>query len=135
MVEFIKRKKGLLVTLLIGVAAAVLVIAYESSLLEWNRTNVLRMVSDGLFVPGIFLCCAGLLALIATAGAFDGFSYLMQSLVWNFSPRTHKFKDRKSYPDYKKEKQKKRTKEERPPRYILITGVCFLILSFLVAVI
>jgi hypothetical protein len=135
MMEFIKKKKGVLITILIGVVAAVLVIVYESSLLEWNRTNVLRMVSDGLFVPGIFLCCAGLLALIATAGAFDGFSYLMQSLVWNFSPRTHKFKDRKSYLDYKKEKQKKRTEDGRPPRYILITGVCFLILSFLVAVI
>jgi hypothetical protein len=135
MVEFIKRKKGLLITILIGVAAAVLVIAYESSLLEWNRTNVLRMVSDGLFVPGIFLSCAGLMTMIATAGAFDGFSYLMQSLVWNFSPRTHKFKDRKSYLDYKKEKQKKRSEEERSPRYILITGVCFLLLSFVIAVI
>jgi hypothetical protein len=135
MMEFIKKKKGLLATILIGVVAAALVIVYESSLLEWNRTNVLRMVSDGLFVPGIFLCCAGLMALIATAGAFDGFSYLMQSLVWNFSPRTHKFKDRKSYLDYKKEKQKKRSEEERSPRYILIIGVCFLVLSFLVAVI
>jgi hypothetical protein len=134
MIEFIKKKKGLVVTLLIGVVAAVLVIVYESSLLEWNRTNVLRMVSDGLFVPGMFISCAGLLTLVATEGGFDGISYLMQSLVWNFSPRSHRFKDRKSYLDYKKEKQKKRTEDGRPPRYILITGVCFLLLSFLVAV-
>jgi hypothetical protein len=133
MIEFIRKKKGVLITLLIGVGMAVLIIVYESSLLEWNRTNVLRMVSDGLFVPGIFISCAGLLTMIATAGAFDGFSYLMQSLVWNFSPRTHKFKDRKSYLDYKKDKQKKRTEDGRPPRYILVTGVFFLLLSFVTA--
>jgi hypothetical protein len=71
---------------------------------------------------------------IASAGLFDAFTFLANSLVWTFSPRKGAFEKRRKYFDYKLEKEKKRAKGEKTHRHVFITGVIFLLLSALAAI-
>jgi hypothetical protein len=130
-----EKYKGPLRTLLIALAVGGLVIWYETRFFEWDRAGTLRMISDGLFVPGIFLTCFGVMLLVADAGGFDALGFLGHSMVSIFSPRKNKFEARMNYLEYKMERQKKRIEHGKPPVYIPLIGVVLLVLSIILAVI
>jgi hypothetical protein len=92
------------------------------------------MLSDGTFVAGVMLVGIGAMSIIASAGLFDAFTFLASSIVWTFSPRKNAFNKRMHYFDYKLEKAKKRANGEKSYRHIFITGVIFLLLSLVMAV-
>jgi hypothetical protein len=132
MKKFWNRWGGYVLAAGAGLAAGGLVIWYE--VVSYATTpGILHLASDGLFVPGIFLCSFGVLTLVAGAGGFDGLSYLLSSLRRLFSPRSSSFEARVQYLDYKLEKQKKRTREEKKPGALLVVGIIFVVISLVLA--
>jgi hypothetical protein len=133
MIQFIKKHKRELVTVLLALAVALAVIVYESALLDGTAENVLRMMSDGAFVSGIFFTCFGLLFLIASAGGFDALTFLFSNLRSVFSPRKNALSGRMTYMDYKLKKAADREEKGRPPVCVAATGVVFIAVSVLLA--
>jgi hypothetical protein len=133
MIQFIKKHKRELVTVLLALAVALAVIVYESALLDRTAENILRMMSDGAFVSGIFFTCFGLLFLIASAGGFDALTYLFSNLRSVFSPRKNALSGRMTYMDYKLKKAADREEKGRPPVCVAATGIVFIAVSVLLA--
>jgi hypothetical protein len=133
MMQFLKKHKGVLLTILAELLVCGGIMWYEARFYEWNLATFLRLLSDGMFVAGIFTAGIGALAWVAHAGALDAFSYLISSLRWTFSPRKNALDSRKHYFEYRMEKQKKRVENGKPPVYILVAGVVFLGLAILLA--
>jgi hypothetical protein len=133
MVRFLNRHKQELVTVLLALALAAVVVAYESTLLERTAENILRMISDGFFVSGICFTGFGLLLLIANAGGFDAFAYLVSNLRSVFSPRKNALSGRMTYMDYKLKKAADREEKGKPPVRVAVTGIVFVAVSVVLA--
>jgi hypothetical protein len=133
--NFWKKYGAFAGTILTAAVIAVCVFVYESQYFDRTVHSVLRMVSDAAFVSGIFLAGFGLMNVIAGAGGFDSFAYLLSNMRWVFSPRKASFESRMSYVDYKLKKEKKRKEEEKRPSHMLAVGVVLLALSFLLAIV
>jgi hypothetical protein len=130
--------KNYIKTAFSGLIVCIIVICYESQFFGWDYAGILRKLSDATFVAGVMLVGIGAMSIIASAGLFDAFTFLASSLVWTFSPRKNAFNKRMHYFDYKLEKAKKRAygknSKRKPYRHIFITGVVFLLLSLVMAV-
>lgn len=133
--RFWKKHKGAGSTVLLALLVMGVVIWYESGFYDWNLRNAVRMLSDGMFVPGVALACVGAVLLVAGSGGFDGLAYIHYTTMRVLSPGKKKFKSRKQYLDYKMEKEKKRAENGKPPKYILGIGAAFLGMSILLAMI
>jgi TM2 domain-containing membrane protein YozV len=133
MARFWNRHKQKLVTVLLAFALAAVVAYYESTLLERTAENILRMISDGIFVSGICFLGIGLLLLIANAGGFDAFAYLVSNLRSVFSPRKNALSGRMTYMDYKLKKAAGREESGKPPVRVAVTGAVFVAMSVLLA--
>jgi hypothetical protein len=133
MVRFLNRHKQALVTVLLALALAAVVVVYESTLLERTAENILRMISDGIFVSGICFTGFGLLLLITNAGGFDAFAYLVSNLRSVFSPRKNALSGRMTYMDYKLKKAADREEKGKPPVRVAVTGIVFVAVSVVLA--
>lgn len=127
---FWKKYHGPIITVLLAAAVCGIVICYEAGYYEWNRQNVFRILSDGLFVSGSLFTCFGVMMWISGAGGFDGILYLGHMVLRIFHPFKEKFESRMQYLDFKRERRKKK----KSPLYIPVTGIVFCGLSLAAAV-
>ena len=90
-----------------------------------ESAEVLRILCDAFFVPGIMLFSFGVLAFCAYGGVFDMVSYGFRSLLVMFTP-FRKPENHMKYFEYKLMREKTRT---RPRPVALIIGTVLLLLA------
>ncbi len=110
----------------IGALMAFLVMQNEGlfSLDDGELIDIVAILCDAFFVPGIFLASVGSLVWISTTGFFDAVGYAFSvagHILLPFIKGRHA-----SYYDYKTEKAERRGKT---PVYIFIVGAFYLVLS------
>jgi hypothetical protein len=132
--QWLKKRKAFGLAFLLAWIPAMLVFFYESSLSGEEAFGILRRLSDGAFVSGIFFTGFGLLSLIAGAGGFDAFSFLIRNLRAVFTPKKNVFESRSTYLDYRLEREKARAEKGKAKPDLLIVGLIFLALSLIFAV-
>lgn len=93
----------------------------------WNYDDgkqVLRILSDAFFVPGVILAGVGLLIFASNGGAFDMLSYAFIRFcdLFRRDVRNKKYKDFYEYREAKKDKK-------RGMAFMLIVGVIFIALA------
>lgn len=97
----------------------------EGLFIAKEPVDIAAILCDAFFVPGIMLTMIGALLWISTTGLFDSIGYAVQVAGHTLLPFLFK-SDKKSYYDYKTEKDEKRV---RIPSFIFIVGAFFLLLS------
>ena len=110
-----------------GIALAVFgaVAASKGLFTAQDSRQILYILCDAFFVPGIFLFCFGVLAFCAYGGVFDMLAYGAHSLLVLFTPFRKPEKHQKYY-EYKLMKDARR---QKPKPRTLILGACFLLLA------
>ena len=116
----------LVISIATGLVIAALVGWRQGLFRAGSAAEAYRYLCDAFFVPAAVLVCAGLLSYIAYGGFFDIFSYGVSKVKHMFLPFTRSGKKDKSYLEYHRDKQEKRTK---PRYYTLKVGLCFLMLA------
>ena len=102
----------------------------------WSQTEtkqIIRFLSDGFSITGIFFVSFGALCFCSAQGAFYGVSYMFHILfsTHNWSPKTP-FKEKMKYADYVEEKK---GKAKPVPAYILIVGAGFFLIGIIFMII
>ena len=110
---------------LIGALLACWVMNIEGLFLIDVPSEIAAILCDAFFVPGILLTMVGCLIWIATTGFFDSIGYAVKVGMHIILPFFNKG-ERKSYYDYKMEKDEKRGKT---PIFVFIVGAFYLVLS------
>lgn len=121
-------KKKLLhygICFIIGALIAYWVMNIEGLFLLTVHSEIAAVLCDAFFVPGILLTMVGCLIWISTTGFFDSIGYAVSVGIHLLLPFINKG-ERKSYYDYKVEKDEKRGKT---PIFIFIVGLFYLLLS------
>ena len=86
--------------------------------------EIMNILCNAFFIPGLLLVLSGVLMWIASTGFFDSLGYAGRTAAHMFVPFMKP--DRKSYYDYKEEKAQKRGKV---PYYIMIVGAAYILVS------
>ncbi len=119
------------VTVITGLLLGVLVLNtanFFSDAPTMAADDLMKVLCNALFVPGILLFLFGCLAWIAYTGFFDGLAYGVSIAVHALLPFMARSKERpQNYYDYKMEKSEKRAK--RPDFVLLIVGGAFMLVS------
>ena len=99
-----KYHRALLVSFLVGTAAACMISLWQSGF--WDP---LAAWSNGFFTVAVLWCGAGLLLLISLFGGFDSFGYISYRLRRAFSRRTREQNPaQESYYDYAKRRREEK---------------------------
>lgn len=93
--------------------------------------ELFRQLSDFFFVTGTLCTGLGVLSMVSAAGGFDGLSYLFYSLRVRFSTSKTRWESRKSFYDYRIERQQKK---KRSPKPFLTIGLIEIALAVVFAV-
>lgn len=123
-----KRKRPAMAWLItggIGFAAFAALAAGRGAFSADEPAQVLSILCDAFFVPGILLFSFGLLGLCAYGGVFDMVSYGFRSLLVMFTP-FKKPENHVKYYEYRLMKEKLRTK---PRPVALVVGLVMLLLA------
>lgn len=115
-----------------ALAVAAAVVLYESSLYESMGFQMqMHVWCDGFFVSAVVFLGIGALVWISELGGFGAMGYLFYMTASIFSPRKKRFEERKSYYDFLREKEEKRTQKHPASRIWLITGGADMLLATL----
>lgn len=123
---------GWIVAAVVAAGIVWLVYEYEVSYYGITRGNQVRFIGDGFFVAAVLYLGIGALVWIANLGGLNGLRYLTYQVVTIFTPKKHRFEERKSYYDFLRERDKKGKTDNK----VLLTvgGVC-LLASIILAVV
>lgn len=131
-------KKQVLIQYTISFVIAVVICAavalYELQSYGNTPVNRIRFLCDGFFVSAVLFMGFGVMLWISQAGGFHAFSYLLYSVRYTFTPVKAHFEDRKSYYEYKLEKESRRSDNKLRWRLLLVGTVCLLVSLLLLAV-
>lgn len=110
----------------IGLLIAFAVAVSKNIFFAKELVDVIEILIDSFFVPGILLFCFGLLVLATNGGTFDMLAYGMARFISLFKkePNDVKFKTFHEYTLAKHE-------ENRPFGYLVIVGLIFIIISII----
>ena len=89
-----------------------------------NTTEVMLILCDAFFVPGILLTMFGALVWVAQTGFFDAIAYAFRTASHIILPFVNR--DRKTFYDYKIDRAEKR---KSTPYFILVVGMGYLLVS------
>lgn len=110
---------------ILGAFIAYLVMDAEGAFLIWGETaEVMSILCDAFFVPGILFTMFGALFWLANTGFFDAIGYAFRTAAHVILPFIHS--ECKTFYDYKEEKAEKRA---TTPYFIFVVGACYLALS------
>lgn len=114
------------ITSLIGLIFAFLIAYFKGVFLQTETTEVMRILCDAAFVPGVIIGSVGLLILVSAGGAFDMLAYGVRSLFVVFlrNPATRKYKD---YYEYRQAQKGKK----RSFAYLAIVGGAFIFIALI----
>ena len=124
---------GLIICLVINGLMAFLVSLIRISSLTTEQIDYLLVLTDGFTVSGGLMCLFYLLVFVSDEGAFDMLSYSIQ-LVWNvtFHKNVRETKLPKTYAEYR---AMKRSKPRLNLRFILYSGLLYLIIGLIIWII
>lgn len=129
-----KEKAKSYISWLIAIAVAAVVVGvvygYEISNYGFTKAGAVRFIGDGFFVAAVLYLGIGALVWISNIGGMNGLHYLLYQVVTLFTPRNHRFEERKSYYDFLNERDKKGKRDNKC--LLIIGGIC-LILSVILA--
>ena len=124
MKSFLKKAVPYVVSAVVGMVVFTIIVCTQKI---WNYDDgkqVLRILSDAFFVPGVILAGVGLLIFASNGGAFDMLSYAFIRFcdLFRRDVRNKKYKDFYEYREAKKDKK-------RGMAFMLIVGVIFIALA------
>ena len=124
MKSFLKKAVPYVVSAVVGMVVFTIIVCTKKI---WNYDDgkqVLRILSDAFFVPGVILAGVGLLIFASNGGAFDMLSYAFIRFfdLFRRDVRNKKYKDFYEYREAKKDKM-------RGMAFMLIVGVIFIALA------
>lgn len=124
MKSFLKKAVPYVVSAVVGMVVFTIIVCTKKI---WNYDDgkqVLRILSDAFFVPGVILAGVGLLIFASNGGAFDMLSYAFIRFfdLFRRDVRNKKYKDFYEYREAKKDKK-------RGTAFMLIVGVIFIALA------
>lgn len=118
----------------VGLIIALLYAVFAAQVFQQTETReVLRGISDSFLLPGVILFAVGGLSWVASKGFFDLPGYAVHSLFGFFIP-DREDSDRASSHSFYEYKQKKDQKGRHWLPFVLLSGVFFLLLSILFAI-
>ena len=124
MKSFLKKAVPYVVSAVVGMVVFTIIVCTKKI---WNYDDgkqVLRILSDAFFVPGVILAGVGLLIFASNGGAFDMLSYAFIRFfdLFRRDVRNKKYKDFYEYREAKKDKK-------RGMAFMPIVGVIFIALA------
>lgn len=124
MKSFLKKAVPYVVSAVVGMVVFTIIVCTKKI---WNYDDgkqVLRILSDAFFVPGVILAGVGLLIFASNGGAFDMLSYAFIRFcdLFRRDVRNKKYKDFYEYREAKKDKK-------RGMAFMLVVGVIFIALA------
>lgn len=124
MKSFLKKAVPYVVSAVVGMVVFTIIVCTKKI---WNYDDgkqVMRILSDAFFVPGVILAGVGLLIFASNGGAFDMLSYAFIRFfdLFRRDVRNKKYKDFYEYREAKKDKK-------RGMAFMLIVGVIFIALA------
>lgn len=124
MKSFLKKAVPYVVSAVVGMVVFTIIVCTKKI---WNYDDdkqVLRILSDAFFVPGVILAGVGLLIFASNGGAFDMLSYAFIRFcdLFRRDVRNKKYKDFYEYREAKKDKK-------RGMAFMLTVGVIFIALA------
>ena len=120
-----KTAKKYLITLLSGLAVAALIAWSKDLFSQPEPAMIFHILTDSFFVVGVVITSAGLLIFSSNEGTFDMLSYGVQAFADMFRKKSQKKYE--TYYDFKEARAGKKI----PFGFLLISGVAFLAVSFL----
>lgn len=124
MKEFLKKALPYIISAVIGIVIFIVIICAKGIWKYDEEREVLRILSDAFFVPGVCLAGMGLLIFASNGGAFDMLSYAVIRFfdLFKRDVRNKKYKDFYEYREAKKDKK-------RGMAFMLIVGLVFIALA------
>lgn len=119
-----KALKKYLITLLIGFAGVALILWSKDILAQTELAAVFHILTDAFFAVGVVMTSAGLLVFSSNEGTFDMLVYGVRSFLDIF--RKNKKNQFDSFYDYRESRADKKL----PFGFIVICGLFFLAVSF-----
>lgn len=114
-----------------GLIVAILYCIIKGAFKAEEGVDRLRIICDGVTIPGVLMLCVGLLTYVNKEGFFDGLGYSFKKM--RVVRRNYRIEDdsTKSYYDYKKSVEKNR----KTYWHLVIVGLVFLAAAAILAVI
>lgn len=104
----------------------VLVICIAKGVFRMTEAKeIIRIICDAVTLVGVILVCVGLLTVLNKAGAFDGLGYSFKSMIRVMRNYPKDDSTPKTYYDYKKAVDKKRSRKW----YLVIVGAGYLVVA------
>ncbi len=122
-----KKLLGYGISLLIGAAVALLVMGLRGIFTETEPREIMRLLSDAFFVPGVILAGVGLLVFATNGGVFDMLAYSMILFVNLFRRNVQ---DRK-YRDFYEYREAKKDRKRKSLAFLLVVGLFYIALAAL----
>ncbi|MGN0814599.1 MAG: DUF3899 domain-containing protein [Candidatus Coproplasma sp.] len=119
-----KKALKYIISVAVGLVAAVIIIFTRDITGQENVKNVLTILSDAFFVPGVILGGVGLLVWATSGGVFDMLAYGVITLFDTFRKDISKRK----YKDFYEYRQAKKG-ENRNVVFLLLVGLAFIAVS------
>ena len=124
MKNFLKKAVPYLISAAIGIIIFTVIICTKKI---WNvkeTFEVMRILSDACFVPGVVLAGFGIIIFASNGGAFDMLAYSVLRIfdLFKKDARNSKYKDFYEYHEAKKGRK-------RSNAYLLIVGIAFIFLA------
>ena len=98
---------------------------YKDAVAKGMVAQLMMILCDAFFVPGILILCLGIMTWIATTGFCDAIRYAMHVATHTILPFFTQSKT-KQYYDYKTEREEHRSK---PLVFLIFVGIGFCLVS------
>ena len=115
-----------IITVTIGLAFSALIIFSKDIFNQESTTEVMKILCDGFFVPGVVILGFGLLVVASNGGTFDMIVYGTKKFFDLFRRNAYKRVNETFY-EYKKAKSDKKIEF----LYMIITGLVFIAISII----
>lgn len=131
MMDFIVEHKRYFITAAIGLVVSVFICLSRSIFGAETAAEVVTILSDAFFVPGILFLCIGLFLFAANEGIFNAISYGMKILGCSFRGK----KDEKIIDEEFHEYHARVSQKKSKVKHFLLVGVVYVVISIVFVVI
>ena len=131
MMDFISEYKTYVITALVGLAVSVYICFSRNIFGAETVADVITILSDAFFVPGILFLCLGLILYAANEGIFNAVSYGMKILGRSLVGKKDEKIINEEFHEYHARVSQKKTKV----KHFLLVGVVNFVISIVFVVI
>ena len=111
-----------------GIGALLVYIFLNNYNYAYAQTDLERylILTNAFTIPGVVFACLGALSWVSQEGVFDSLAYASRSLIRMF----RRGREHVRYYDFVIDRREKRKEKKSKKSMLLITGLCFLLISF-----